>query len=101
MKITREDVQRVADLAYLDLAENEVEAYQRHLDSILTYVEKLNELNTEGVQPMAHVTPPGAEASGTPLRDDIEVPCGIAAEVLPGAPEANATYFRVPKVIER
>jgi len=101
MKITREDVLRVAELAYLDLSDNEVGTYQRQLDSILTYVDKLNELNTDGVQPMAQVAPTGAQASGTPLRDDVEVPCGIAAEVLSGAPEANSTYFRVPKVIER
>jgi aspartyl-tRNA(Asn)/glutamyl-tRNA(Gln) amidotransferase subunit C len=101
MKITREDVLRVADLAYLDLSESEVETYLRQLDSILTYVEKLNELDTAGVEPMAQVAPPGAQAAGTPLRDDVEAPCPIIGEVLAGAPEATSTHFRVPKVIER
>lgn len=102
MKITREDVLRVADLAHLELGEGEVESYQRHLDSILTYAEKLNELDTAGVEPMAQVAPPGAEAfAGTPLREDTQVPCTIIGEVLAGAPEATATHFRVPKVIER
>jgi aspartyl-tRNA(Asn)/glutamyl-tRNA(Gln) amidotransferase subunit C len=101
MKITREDVLRVAELAYLELSESEVDAYQRHLDSILTYAEKLNELDTTGVEPMAQVAPPGAQAAGTPLREDVELPCRIIGEVLAGAPEATSTHFRVPKVIER
>jgi aspartyl-tRNA(Asn)/glutamyl-tRNA(Gln) amidotransferase subunit C len=102
MKITREDVLRVADLAYLDLTDKEVETYQRQLDSILTYVEKLNELDTAGVEPMAQVAPPGAQSfAGTPLREDMPAPCDISREVLAGAPEATATHFRVPKVIER
>ena len=65
MKITREDVLRVAELAHLELGEGEVDAYQRHLDSILTYVEKLNALDTSGVEPMAQVAPPGAQTAGT------------------------------------
>ena len=101
MKITREDVLRVAQLAHLDLSETEVETYLRQLDSILTYVEKLNELDTSGVEPMAQVVPPGAQASGTPLRDDVEVPYNAAKDVLAGAPDGTATHFRVPKVIER
>jgi len=102
MKITREDVLRVAELAHLDLSESEVETYLRQLDSILTYADKLNELDTAGVEPMAQVAPPGAEGlAGTPLREDAEAPCSVIGEVLAGAPEATATHFRVPKVIER
>jgi aspartyl-tRNA(Asn)/glutamyl-tRNA(Gln) amidotransferase subunit C len=105
MKITKEDVVRVADLAHLELSETEVDSYARHLDSILTYVEKLNELNTDGVEPMAQVVPPGAAAegqsAGTPLRDDIVEPCAVINEVLAGAPDPEAPYFRVPIVIER
>ncbi|PYU17843.1 MAG: Asp-tRNA(Asn)/Glu-tRNA(Gln) amidotransferase subunit GatB, partial [Acidobacteria bacterium] len=55
MKITREDVLHVAELAHLELTESEVETYRRQLDSILTYVEKLNELDTVQVEPMAQV----------------------------------------------
>ncbi len=102
MKITREDVLRVAELAHLELSESEVENSLRHLDSILTYVEKLDELDTAGVEPMAQVAPPGAQAfAGTPLREDVHAPCAIIGEVLAGAPEATSTHFRVPKVIER
>ena len=101
MKITREDVLRVAALAHLELGEGEVDAYQQHLDSILTYVEKLNALDTAGVEPMAQVVPPGAQLAGTPLRDDVVQPCPIIGDVLAGAPEGTSTHFRVPKVIDR
>jgi aspartyl-tRNA(Asn)/glutamyl-tRNA(Gln) amidotransferase subunit C len=101
MKITREDVLRVAELAHLELSEPEVDTYQRNLDSILTYVEKLNELDTSGVEPMAQVVPPGAQSAGTPLRDDVAEPCRIIGEVLAEAPDAAPTHFRVPKVIDR
>jgi len=105
MKITREDVARVAELAHLELSEAEFETFSRQLDSILTYVEKLNELNTDGVEPMAQVVPPGdankEQTGGTPLREDIVEPCAVIGEVLAGAPDPEAPYFRVPKVIER
>ena len=61
MKVTREDVLRVAELAHLELSEAELDAFGRHLDSILTYSDKLNELDTSGVEPMAQVLPPGAD----------------------------------------
>jgi aspartyl-tRNA(Asn)/glutamyl-tRNA(Gln) amidotransferase subunit C len=105
MKITREDVLRVAELAHLDLSEYEFEMFSRQLDSILSYSDKLNELNTEGVEPMTQVVPPGAAARdasvGTPLREDTPAPCNVAGEVLAGAPDSSAPYFRVPRVIER
>jgi aspartyl-tRNA(Asn)/glutamyl-tRNA(Gln) amidotransferase subunit C len=102
MKISREDVLRVAELAHLELSEAETETYLRQLDSILAYVDKLNELDTQGVEAMAHVMPPDAgSGSGTPLREDLEKPCNVVGEVLAGAPDATKTYFRVPKVIER
>jgi aspartyl-tRNA(Asn)/glutamyl-tRNA(Gln) amidotransferase subunit C len=105
MKITREDVTRVAELAHLELSEAEFDTFSRQLDSILTYVEKLNELDTDGVEPMAQVVPPGGasegQSSGTPLREDVVEPCAVITEVLAGAPDPEAPYFRVPKVIER
>lgn len=117
MKITREEVLHVAELAHLELNETEIESFARHLDSILTYSEKLNELDIDGIEPMAHVAPPraniesppksraahAAEAavSGTPLREDVVMPCEIIGDVLAGAPDPDPPYFRVPKVIER
>ena len=105
MKVTREDVLRVAELAHLELSDAEVEAFGRHLDSILTYSDKLNELDTSAVEPMAQVLPPGAaakdQAYATPMREDVPAPCDVAKDVLAGAPDASAPYFRVPKVIDR
>jgi len=105
MKITPQDVTRVAELAHLELSEAEFETFSRQLDSILTYVEKLNELNTDGVEPMAQVVPPGGampgQATGTPLREDVIEPCAVIGEVLAGAPDPEGPYFRVPKVIDR
>jgi len=105
MKITREDVLRVAELAHLELSEAEIEMFSRQLDSILTYVEKLNELDTTNVEPMAQVTPAAASGQtavpGTPLREDQLAPCDVIGDVLAGAPDPSPPYFRVPRVIER
>ena len=100
MKITREDVVRVADLAYLDLSESELETYRQQIDDILEYIGKLNELDTANVQPMAQVLADDQTADAT-LRDDVVVPCAVAAEILKQAPDPEPPYFRVPKVIER
>ena len=100
MKITREDVLRVAELAYLDLSETELETYRKQVDEILEYIGKLNELDTSTVEPMAQVLTDDQTADAT-LREDIEVPCHGAAELLKQAPDPEPPYFRVPKVIER
>ena len=100
MKITREDVVRVADLAYLDLSESELETYRKQIDDILEYIGKLNELDTANVEPMAQVLADDQTADAT-LRDDVVVPCAVATEILKQAPDPEPPYFRVPKVIER
>jgi aspartyl-tRNA(Asn)/glutamyl-tRNA(Gln) amidotransferase subunit C len=100
MKISREDVLRVADLAYLDLSEAELETYRKQIDEILEYIGKLNELDTSSVQPMAQVLADDQTADPT-LRDDVVVPCNVAPEILKQAPDPEPPYFRVPKVIER
>jgi aspartyl-tRNA(Asn)/glutamyl-tRNA(Gln) amidotransferase subunit C len=100
MKISREDVLRVAELAYLDLSDAELETYRAQIDEILEYIGKLNELDTTSVEPMAQVLADDQTADAT-LRDDVEVPCHAAAEVLKQAPDPEPPYFRVPKVIER
>lgn len=101
MKISREDVLHVAELAHLQLTEAEVETYCQQLNAILTYVDKLNQLDTKDVEPMAQslAGTPGAE--GTALRDDVPIGCDVADAVLSEAPDSGKSYFRVPKVIER
>ncbi len=103
MKITREDVLYVAELAHLELTEVEVEMYRHQLDEILTYIDKLKELDVTRVEPMVQVLfeVPGANAGNAALRDDRLEPCEVAEAVLEGAPDASKPYFRVPKVIDR
>ncbi len=100
MKISREDVLRVADLAYVDLSESELETYRAQIDEILEYISKLNELDTSKVEPMAQVLSDDQTADAT-LREDLVVPSAVAEDVLKHAPDAEPPYFLVPKVIER
>lgn len=100
MKISREDVVRVADLAYLDLSEAELDSYRKQIDEILEYIGKLDELDTSSVAPMAQVLTDDQSADAT-LREDLVVPSAVAEEVLKQAPDPQPPYFRVPRVIER
>lgn len=99
MKISRQDVLYVAELAHLELTEDEVDVYRRQLDAILSYIDKLKQLDVSSVEPMAQVLhaadPDGALREDTPRRD------AAAQAILGQAPEASETYFRVPKVIDR
>lgn len=100
MKISREDVLYVAELAHLELTESEVETFRGQLDAILTYIDKLKQLDISAVEPMAQVLHSAASAGGA-LRDDAVRECDVAEAILEQAPEAKKPYFRVPKVIER
>lgn len=99
MQITEKDVVYVAALANLELTENETAQFVTDLNSILGNMEKLNELDTSQVEPMAQVLY-DAEPTGT-LRPDQDRP-GLPAETaVANAPESGAGQFKVPKVIER
>lgn len=101
MKITRKDVLHVAELAHLELTGAEVELYCQQLDSILAYVDKLNELDTAQVEPMAQSLAGVAGVEGHALREDVVAASDVADAVLSIAPDASKPYFRVPKVIEK
>jgi aspartyl-tRNA(Asn)/glutamyl-tRNA(Gln) amidotransferase subunit C len=93
--ITRQDVEHVAELARLDLTAAEQEMFIAQLNSILTYIGKLNELDTTNVEPTSHVIP-----MSNVLRDD-EVRPSIDRElVLQNAPETSHFFFKVPRIIE-
>jgi len=112
MKVTEKDVAYVAHLANLDLSSEERAGLLRDLNSILDYVDRLNELDTSNVEPMAQVSDrygvdeakQGSERFSYASRDDLleglrkSLP---QAEALANAPDADGTFFRVPKVIER
>ena len=94
MKITAKEVAHVADLARLDMSPEEGEAMAQQLDDILSYVAKLNELDTDGVAPTTH-----AISIVNAFRED-EVKDSLAREkVLANAPRQNGETFVVPKVI--
>jgi len=103
MKISREEVLRVAELANLGLSPDEVETYRGQLDAILTYIDKLKELDVTHVEPMAQVlyatAKSGAGEIHPELREDILLPCDVADSVLAAAPDAQKPFFRVPRVI--
>jgi aspartyl-tRNA(Asn)/glutamyl-tRNA(Gln) amidotransferase subunit C len=99
MKISREDVLKVATLANLELTDAEVEKYRGQLDDILNYIDKLNELDTSNVEPMTQVFAASPEDSA--LREDVVVRSEVITEVLAGAPDPAPMYFRVPRVIEK
>jgi aspartyl-tRNA(Asn)/glutamyl-tRNA(Gln) amidotransferase subunit C len=100
VRITEQDVQRVADLANLALNEEEISRMARDLDGILSHIEKLNELDTTDVEPMAQVLFEAASETAT-LRADVERAPLPNAEAVANAPVSGGGYFKVPKVIER
>jgi aspartyl-tRNA(Asn)/glutamyl-tRNA(Gln) amidotransferase subunit C len=103
MKISREDVLRVAELAHLELTPSEVDTYQAQLDQILGYVDKLKEVDVSKVEPMSQVLvkAEGLSDAHPELREDVVRPCTMAEAILTQAPDAAKPFFRVPKVIER
>ncbi len=112
MKVTDKDVAYVADLANLELSADERERMLRDLNSILEYVERLNQLKTGEVAPMAQVSDrygvdesrQGSERFAYAIRDDVKyglrpsLPHEVAVR---NAPDTDGTFFEVPKVIER
>lgn len=95
MSVTAQDVGRVAALARLDLSPEEVARLSEELGRILRYMERLNELDTEGVTPSAHPIP----VSGTLRADEPEIFPHID-DMLSQAPDRRDRYYRVPRVIE-
>lgn len=100
-KVTVEDVERVAELAHLELAPEETPRMLRDLNAILDYVAELNELDTTGVAPLAQVSELETAATASVVRADATRVSLDRAAVLQQAPESNGAFFKVPKVIER
>jgi aspartyl-tRNA(Asn)/glutamyl-tRNA(Gln) amidotransferase subunit C len=91
--ISIEDTQHVAKLARLELTEEEQENYTKQLGSILSYIEKLNEVDTTGIEPMAH----SVKISNV-MREDIVVQDFTRDEMLKNAPCEEDGFFKVPKI---
>jgi len=94
MELRKEEVEHVAKLARLAVSEEEKEAFGRQLSEILTYVGKLNELDTSKVEPTSHVL----DLSNV-FRDDVIRESLPPSEALANAPDRDADHFRVPKII--
>jgi len=95
MKITRETVEYVAHLARLELDPQEIEQYTGQIDSILQYMDSLNTLDTDGVEPTSHAVPVKCV-----MRDDVEKASFASEESVSNAPERIDTFFKVPPIIE-
>ena len=99
MTFTDAQVRSVADLANLRLTEDEIKTMALDLGAVVSYIEKLNTLDTTNVEPMAQVLY-DAEETAT-LREDVVRPTTPNADALRNAAASGAGYFKVPKVIER
>lgn len=95
MKISIADVEHVARLARLELDDDEKRLFAGQMDAILGYVEKLKELNTDGILPTSHAVP--MENS---FREDLSQPAIGVEKALANAPDRVESFYRVPKVIE-
>jgi aspartyl-tRNA(Asn)/glutamyl-tRNA(Gln) amidotransferase subunit C len=99
LNLTDAQVRDVADLANLELSDEEVRRMSHDLGQILTHIDQLNELNTTDVEPMAQVLYEADEIAT--LREDVPQVCLSNEEALANAPQKGSGYFKVPKVIER
>ncbi len=96
MSVTNKDVHYVANLARLQLTEEEAESLKGDMNKILGYIDTLNELDTSDVEPLEHVM----EITASTFRKDVAKEPLSHDDALKNAPDADSDYFRVPRVIE-
>ncbi|MHC4754215.1 MAG: Asp-tRNA(Asn)/Glu-tRNA(Gln) amidotransferase subunit GatC [Planctomycetota bacterium] len=94
-KIDEAQIRKVAKLSRLELTDAEVEEFAGQLSAIIDYVEKMNELNTDDVEPMAHCL-----AITNCLREDVVKESLSVEQVLSNAPQHDDEFFRVPKILD-
>ena len=95
MSVDADTVRRIAHLARIAVADSEVEGLRNELNAMLAFVEQLQEVNVEGVEPMTSVTPMTMKKRADAVTDG-----GDAEAVLKNAPQSHDSYYLVPKVIE-
>jgi len=95
MKITKDEVRHISLLSRLLFTDEEIEAFSKDLNSILEYVSKISELNTENVEPTSHPLP-----LMNVMRDDVVRPSLDVEKVLQNAPDKEDNCFKVPKIIQ-
>jgi aspartyl-tRNA(Asn)/glutamyl-tRNA(Gln) amidotransferase subunit C len=95
MSVDTATVRRIAHLARVAIADDEAEHLKGELNAMLAFVEQLNEVDVEGVEPMTSVTPMAMKT-----REDVVTDGNIADDIVKNAPETRDHYFMVPKVVE-
>ena len=95
MAVDAATVRRIAHLARIAVADDEVEHLRGEINAVLAFVEQLNEVNVEGVEPMTSVTPMAMK-----MREDLVTDGGIADDIVANAPATDDHFFLVPKVVE-
>jgi aspartyl-tRNA(Asn)/glutamyl-tRNA(Gln) amidotransferase subunit C len=95
---TRKNILHVAKLAHLDLPEKEIETRLREFNEIVGYIEKLNQLKTDGIEPTTQVLPVTGEVK-TPMAEDIPHTPFSPKEALQNAPDRQDNFFKVPRMI--
>jgi aspartyl-tRNA(Asn)/glutamyl-tRNA(Gln) amidotransferase subunit C len=96
MSVTKNDVKKIAELARLEFTESELENYTTEMNKMLDYVDKLNELNTENVEPLSHPI-----ENTNVFREDEVKKSTNREEALKNAPDKSSEHFKVPKVISQ
>ncbi len=95
MSLDPATIRRIAALARIRVAEEDVPRLMEEMNGILGWIEQLNEVDVEGIEPLA-----GAALRALPMRDDVVTDGGIAEQVLANAPERIGDFYVVPKVVE-
>ena len=95
MKIDKNTINKIARLSRIKLDDRESEDYIKDLNSILDWVEQLNEVNTENVEPLSNIS-----SSILPKREDVSKDTNSSQEILENAPDKLEGFFAVPKVVE-
>ena len=95
MSVDAQTVRRIAHLARIAVAEDDIGELQRELNAILAFVEQLSELNVDGVEPMTSVMPVAMKKRADRITDG-----GIADDIIRNAPATEDHFFLVPKVVE-
>ena len=95
MKITKQDVLEVAELARLEFDDSQIDRFTSQFENIMKFISKLDELSTDDITPTSHVLD-----VSTPLREDIVNNWLTQEETLKNAPQSDSGFFTVPKIIE-
>jgi aspartyl-tRNA(Asn)/glutamyl-tRNA(Gln) amidotransferase subunit C len=94
MSISAEEIKKIAHLARLEFEEKELNAFSNDFNKILTWMDKLNEINTDKVEPLIHVS-----SETNVMREDVVTNMLSHEEALKNAPKKDTDYFRVPKFL--